>query len=371
MIYLRSLTLSIFLVCIGLNVYAQGSAKQLKKDAEEFYKYAKYPEALNLFLKYQRLKSADAQTLQKIGICYYYTNDTENATKHLLYLLENEKKTDSEVLLYLAKAFHAQGDFKQAIAHYKNYLRNIKSNHPQRNAIKDVIKRCATGLKLKYAKELALVENLGEKVNSSGDDFAPVLSPTYNGKLYFSSSRKGNKGGQRDKDGYMDPRFGIFSSDIYSTIVINGEWTATSPLESLVNGPRYDVVLDFNDNGQVMYYFKGPDLYSGSILVDSFRPMEKRVHAQQLAGPMNPAAGDSHPYFFNDTTLLFASNRPGGYGGKDIYISTRQGENWGPAQNLGPQVNSRYDEVTPFLAKDGRTLFFSSNNTNSMGGLDI
>ncbi|MEM9823328.1 MAG: OmpA family protein, partial [Bacteroidota bacterium] len=372
MFQLRSFTFLCILLCWGTGAaFAQGSAKQLKKDAEAYYKYAKYPEALNLFLKYQRLKTADSEMLQKMGICYYHTNDVENADKVLLYLLDNEKKINADIYYYLAKSAHAQQRFKKAIVHYKSYLKNIKSNHPLRGAVKDAIKRCASGLKLKYAKELALVENLGEKVNSSGDDFGPVMSPNYNGKLYFSSSRKGNKGGPRDQNGYSDPQFGNHSSDIFSTIVINGEWTATSPLESLINGPRYDAVLDFNENGQIMYYFKGPSLYSGGILVDSFSRANQQLYASPLKSPMNPAAGDAHPFFFNDTTLLFSSQRPGGYGGKDIYISILRAGQWTKAKNLGPTVNSPYDEVTPFLAKDGRTLFFSSNNTNSMGGLDI
>lgn len=370
MMYLRLCLLSVLLFCCSLS-YAQGSAKQLKKDAEEYYKKAKYPEALNLFLKYQRLKSTDSETLQKIGICYYYNNEPENAAKQLLYLLQTEKSVKPEVYYYLGRSFQSQKQFKQAIAYYKNYLKNIKSNHPQRSAVKDIIKRCATGIKLAYASELALVENLGEKVNSKGDDFGPVLSPNYNGKLYFSSGREGNKGGPRDQNGYSDTRFGTHSSDIFSTIIINGEWTATAPLESLLNSPRHDVVLDFNESGQVMYYFKGTDLFSGSMLVDSFDAVIPQVHPYHFDGPMSMKRGDTSPYFFNDTTLLFSSDRKGGYGGKDIYISNFRDGKWAPAKNLGPTINSNYDEITPFLAKDGRTLFFSSNNTNSMGGLDI
>ncbi|MEM8908550.1 MAG: hypothetical protein AAGD05_11935, partial [Bacteroidota bacterium] len=370
MMYLRMCCLCLFLLSLGSSSYAQ-SAKQLKKDAEAYYKKEKYPEALNLFLKYQRLEKTDAEMLQRIGISFYHTNDTENAKKHLLYVLDNEKKVDADVHFYLGKTFQAEKSFKQAIVHYKNYLKAIKSNHPERQAVKDIIKRCASGMRLKYAEELALVENLGEKVNSVDDDFGPVLSPNFDGKLYFSSSRKGNKGGARDKNGRADERYGRYSSDIFSTLIINGEWTATAPLESLLNSPRFDVVLDFNDNGQVMYYFKGPDLYSGQILVDSFSSTQQLLYAQAFQGPMNPAVGDGHPFFFNDTTLLFTSTRPGGYGGKDIYISTYQQGTWSPAENLGPEINSNYDEISPFLAKDGRTLFFSSNHPRSMGGMDI
>ena len=83
--------------------------------------------------------------------------------------------------------------------------------------------------------------------------------------------------------------------------------------------------------------------------------------------------GDSRPYFYNDSLVLFSSFRSGGYGGYDIYAMVKKGDDgWSTPFNLGPEINSAFDEQYPYLAKDGRSLYFSSNNFRaSIGGFDI
>jgi len=120
-----------------------------------------------------------------------------------------------------------------------------------------------------------------------------------------------------------------------------------------------------------MYYHKGTSLYSGEMLIDSFNAEIKPLYPPKFVSPLNSIQGDKTPYLINDSTLIFSSNRKGGFGGFDLYIATKKEGRWTNAKNLGPIINSAYDETTPFLAKDGRTLFFSSNSLKSMGGFDI
>jgi len=110
----------------------------------------------------------------------------------------------------------------------------------------------------------------------------------------------------------------------------------------------------------------------GEALVDSFSTGEKNeLYAPKMNTPLVAEKGDESPYFFNDSTMLFSSNRQGGVGGKDIYVSTRTNGYWTVPKNLGTKINGPYDEVSPFLSKDGRTLYFSSNRPKSIGGMDI
>lgn len=349
------------------------SPKKMKVEADAFFKHQKFRKALTKYQNIQYSRPNDMEIRLMIGACNYFINKTDLAKKHLHYVLENSKKTNSDAFFYLARTYHAEMNFSEAVKFYKLYLKNIKDSHENRDWIKDEIRRCATGMKIVVMDQLAIVENLGDNVNSREDDFAPTLSPNFDDKIYFSSSRKGNRGGLRNREGLKDDKFGSFNSDMFSTQIINGAWTATSPLNPTLNTSQNDVVQGFDQAGSVLYYFKGPDLFSGQIFTDTFsnESDSKPIFANDFKSPMIVENGDGFPQFFNDTILLFASARPGGYGGKDLYLSRFTNGRWEQAQNLGPVINSKYDETTPFLSNDGRTLYFSSNNLNSMGGFDV
>ncbi|MGK0364227.1 MAG: outer membrane protein OmpA-like peptidoglycan-associated protein [Saprospiraceae bacterium] len=366
----RLLTICFCFLCFALSAQ---SAKMYKKLGDTYYSTGKYREALDAFQRYHEVKPEDLIVKQKIGICHYFTNNIPEARRFLTYVIENNKKPEADVYFFLGRTYHAENDFKKAIAQYKGFLRNIEQENINRPLVKDAIRRCAYGLRISGGKTPVIVENLGEKVNSIGDDFRPILSPNHDNKLYFSSARAGNLGGLRTNKGYEDAELGKYSTDMFSTTVINGEWTATQPMSYLLNSPRHDVLLDFSERGDQMFFFKGYTGFSGDMLVDTFKRIEERsLFAPEFQGDIQMWKGDVGPHFYNDSILLFASTRAGGYGGLDIYISKKSNGEWQVAKNLGPRINSAYDENTPYLAKDGRTLYFSSNRPDlSMGGYDI
>lgn len=366
----RLLTISFCFLCFALSAQ---DAKTFKKLGDTYYSTGKYREALDAFLRYHEVKPEDLIVKQKIGICYYFTNNIPEARRFLTYVIENNKKLEPDVYFFLGRTYQADNEFKKAIAQYKDFLRNIEDDNINRPLVKDAIRRCAYGLRISGSKSPVIVENLGEKVNSIGDDFRPILSPNHDSKLYFSSARVGNLGGLRTDEGYEDAELGKYSADMFSTSVINGEWTATQPMSYLLNSPRHDILLDFSERGDQMFFFKGYTGYSGDMLVDTFRRIEERsLFAPEFDGDIQMWKGDTGPHFFNDSILLFASARAGGYGGLDIYISEKSNGKWQESKNLGPRINSAYDENTPYLANDGRTLYFSSNRPDlSMGGYDI
>ncbi|MFK8007509.1 MAG: OmpA family protein [Saprospiraceae bacterium] len=367
---LISTTLFIFYFC--LSGVGQFSGKKIKDKANLYFKNDKFFEALQLYQKYDKIKPKDEEVKLRLGICYFFNNEIDKSIDYLSALVYNKKKPKALPYFYLGCAYHSQKQFKKAIKNYKLFLKNSSSNDSNRLAVKDEIKRCAQGLKIKYQKELAVVENLGENVNTRFDEFASVESPNNPDKLYFSSARTGNLGGLRDKEGQLDDLKGKYSSDIFSIILQNGTWTNPKRMSNLLNSTQNDVILDFNENGSAMLLFKGFDFFSGQILVDSFKPIEdKPLYPHRFESSIVAERGDASPYFFNDSTLIFSSRIEGGFGGSDLYISQKSNGKWCPPLNLGETINSAYDESTPFLAEDGRTLYFSSNSTNGIGGFDI
>lgn len=359
----------LFLVPLSKN-YAQVSGSKIKSSAQDFFKKEKYTEALDLFQKYQRLQPDDVSVIAPIGICQYMQSDIKSAIRNLQIVVANSKKPEAEHIYYLARAQHAASRFEAAAKNYKLFLKNA-GNHPYRRMVKDFIRRCDAGLRLIGAEELAIVENLGGRVNSVYDEIAPLLSPNYNNKLYFASARYGSIGGLRDAEGNQDNEYGSFRTDMFSTYEKNGQWGQPESMPGLLNTARNDVILDFAMNGQVLVFFKSNDLISGEILVDTFGVEDQKLFPERFKGPLSPEQGDGQLYFFNDTTILFSGRRAEGYGGLDIYITRYSLGKWQTPINLGPEINTPYDEANPFLSKDGRSLYFSSNRLTSMGGMDI
>jgi tetratricopeptide (TPR) repeat protein/outer membrane protein OmpA-like peptidoglycan-associated protein len=357
-----------------LQVNAQPSRRVLKKLAEEYMEAERYFDAKDALENLEKQTTSKDEYRRDLGICYFHTNNLPKAKSYLEPINEEEKGEGPEIQYYLGLIAHANHRFSDAIRYYKNFLRLTDSENPLRPKVKEDIRRCGYGVYYYHQKKDVLVQNLGPMVNSTGDDFAPVPSPNFPFKIYFSSIREGNLGERRDEYGLLNERSGQYCADMYSAASDEaGRWSQANPLSYLLNSPRHEVLLDFTHDGKQMYLFKGLTLYGGEIVVDTFkRIQEKTLDKTPFKSPMEPEKGDITLYFYNDSTLLFSSRRPGGYGGLDLYITSYNGSYWSLPHNLGPEINSPYDEKCPFLTKDGLTLYFSSNRSDrSFGGLDI
>lgn len=372
MIWLRSVFCFLLLVLVLPALLAQ-KAVELKKNGEKAFANGRWADAQALLAQYQQEKPGDPTVLTKLGIAHYHLHQPDKALQFLEYVAkQNPNSRDADLFLYLARTLHGQSEFERAIPAYKAFLRVCGDKHPLRAGVADHIRRCVTGMAIRPNDEVALVENLGDRVNTAGDEFAPLLSPNHANRLYFSAAREGCNGGQRNDAGLADSATGRWCSDMFFSNRTNKGWSEAKPLGSLLNTPRYEVALSFGSKGQVLYYFRGFTLYSGDILADTAGVKDEyAVEPSVFASPMRPEEGDCAPFFFNDTTLIFASRRAGGQGGLDLFVTILLDSAWTEPQNLGPTINSPYDETNPFLAPDGRTLYFSSNRTESIGGLDI
>lgn len=355
----------------GPTLNAQRSTDQKLLRAKDFFVNGKYEEALGVLMNERELRRNDPEGRFLIALSNYHLNRLEDAEKYLENILESDNPYP-EVLMYLGRIYHARHDFSTAIDYYKSYLKNIDRRNRNREMIQDAVRRCANGLQMQFRQPLAYSENLGPQFNTVHDEFGPVPSPSRSDRLYFTSSRPGNLGGPRDPAGRPDAQYGRFFTDIYYATLTAGIWKEVRPMHYLLNSPRHEVLLGFSQSGQSMYYFQGDALDQGQVLIDTFRTGGQVLSTDPFVGPIDANAGFTSPMFYSSDLVIFASNRSGGYGGLDLYQTERINGRWTAPRNMGPQINSAYDETTPFLARDGKTLYYSSNDKRkSMGGYDV
>ncbi len=358
----------LFLIFIASLWGPQAVSAQSKSDNHiiKLIKNDRFTDALSSI---ETRKKKDKDYFYFRGVTMYFLNRLDEAVADLTTSYEKGKE-DKTVLYYLGRSHQKKGEFVLASRAFKLYLNELSKKDPERREIIDEIKKCAYALKSPYRDQQGFVENLGSSVNTIQDEISPIPSPNYADKYYFSSNRPGSTGGMRNKKGLKDNTYGNHYHDIYTVENINGNWTPSTGVPPLLNSSRNDVIQSFTDNGRVLFFLKEGGEQPSSILSDTFT-VDVNSYPQGLSSPANGSLGDQDVFFVNDSTFLFSSKRKGGYGGLDIYITQKRNGIWIEPENLGPSVNSAYDERTPFLVNSGNIIYFSSNRKESLGGYDI
>lgn len=358
------------LLFLGLN--AQLSPSELKEKAEELYETSKYAHAIPMLLDYQKFNPEDINVKYMIGLSYLAMNRPQRAKDYLTYVAADKRAPD-DVYIYLGRACQQNHQFKEAIRFYKKHLGEMRMKDPYREEVKDDIKRCVRGMKLGYLKSTSDVENI-EVLNTKHDEFAPIIPAVDESYLYFSTIRPSNRGGIVNSDGMQDTTYGSPRSDVYFTKAAGREWQSPQPIEDKYNTRQHDVFHDFSRDGAGMIISRGNNLSRESdFYFLAMDPGDEPIVSTKLKSPVSSPYWDGSAFFFNDSILLFSSSRKGGFGGRDLYFSmqnTLTGR-WSVPKNLGAKINTEFDEDCPFLANNGRTLYYSSNGLESMGGYDV
>jgi Tol biopolymer transport system component len=210
-----------------------------------------------------------------------------------------------------------------------------------------------------------VIENLGPSVNSSLPDYVPVISASGD-DLFFTSRRNGGTTDQKDPNG-------DFFEDVYFSKNINGHWTEAVNLGNPVNTSTHDAAVAIAPSGnQLLIYRTNEQQDAGDIYVSSAEK-EGWSTPELLSEKINSRYFEPSACFSPDEqSVYFASNRPGGFGGKDLYRVVKLPDgNWSDPVNLGPDINTAGHEDAPFISADGKYLLFSSTGHGSIGGYDV
>jgi len=197
--------------------------------------------------------------------------------------------------------------------------------------------------------------NMGPEINTADDEYLPTATADES-MLIFTRKINNNE-------------------DFYKSVKVDGKWQTATYLSDQINTPEYNEgAQSISQDGKYLF-FTGCNRPDGLGRCDIYIAQKKGDDWGKpfdLAPPVNTPGWESQPSISADgRTLYFVSNRKGGYGGYDIWKSTLTDKGWGEPENLGPNINTSFDEQSPFIHPDDSTLYFCSNGWPGLGGKDL
>tara|TARA_B100001093_G_scaffold520255_1_gene613977 strand:- start:1377 stop:3749 length:2373 start_codon:yes stop_codon:yes gene_type:complete len=276
-----------------------------------------------------------------------------------------------ETHYYLAKAYHHNYDLDSAIKYYKYFQNQVPAKHFLQEEIPSDLEQCENAIAMiSHPKNYKLI-NLGEGINSSFSDYNPCLTLDEN-TLFFSSKRTRNVNDIASNSEIFNPKDGKHYEDIYVCYknVKTGEWTSPQLMDFCdPNSPQATIAI--SGDGEKLFIYRGDNSASEDEI--HYTTRETDFYRTKPLNIFNSTSWENHVTVSSDEkTLYFVSDRPGGMGGTDIWrcVQLPNGE-WSQPFNIGPPVNTKFNEESPFIHPDGKTLYFSSNSNRSMGGFDV
>ncbi|MDQ3190483.1 MAG: hypothetical protein M3Q58_02730, partial [Bacteroidota bacterium] len=344
--------------------------KSILADANFYYDIGQFSNALFSYQKLQEKYPDDLFLKYKIGVCFLSQSDEySNAETYLTQVYEQRPNT-TDLSFFLGMAMHYNHKFEEAISYLNIHLEE-KISTERKNQTFRLIENCNNGKELIDNPIEAKIYNVGLPVNTEDDEYVPVISSDESVLIYTYRGQK-STGGLLDENLNPDFQYGTFFEDVFISNKENGIWSEPVSIGSNINGKGHDASIAISNDGQKLFVYrysmkdKG-DVYVSELIGDVWSEPEN------LKGDINSKYWEgSVSLSSNEKLIYFSSERPGGYGGKDLYTAELMEDgSWKNVQNLGPTINTKYDEDAPFIHPDGAILHFSSQGHNSMGGFDI
>lgn len=343
-------------------VIAQKNDKQnskLRKQADIALEKLDYLNAFNLYSLIISNDTSDRDAYYKAGLCLFNINKTD--TTAITYFKHSLDVPESH--FYLGRIYHLKGDEKKALEEFF-YFKNInKEISIEKATVEQWIRKCEMGMEAKINEQNFIIRNIGGRINSKYADYVPLVTHDRQ-HLIFTSRRQG-------QDTIKDP-YGNYYEDIYISTKENNAWGDPKNAGAPLNSPTHDACVAISPAGELVLYrtdarLTGGDLFTSKLGENGWSTLEKlslEINSEYQEASLCYSPGTNEVYF--------SSNRPGGYGGKDLYKITlfMNGQASHP-QNLGPGINTAEDEDAPFVDIDAKALYFSSKGHNTIGEYDI
>ncbi|MCD6019676.1 MAG: OmpA family protein [Bacteroidetes bacterium] len=329
--------------------------------------------AKDLYLKAYKLDNSNYEA--NLGVGFVMSEFMSKYEEALPYLerayAKNLQDTFPDLVFSLAKCYQHKGDYQKARDLYSKLNVRITGDKNQdlitANDLKKRMEDCDFAYKYKdsvYDRNI-YVANIGPKINTEMAEYVPVVNNR--DELIFTSRRKDS---EKEKRSDLD---GKYFENMYISKLYNGKpqsistYTLVDHLIKTNHKKKHVSIISSSNDGRTLF------LYQNNKVHEVKADATTAISAKKLSKHVNMDYYQNHAYISKDgKTLYFTSEDERGHGGLDIYKTTK-GENgeWGVPENLGTTINTPYDEDAPYLSDDGQTLYFASKGHPGFGEYDI
>ena len=339
--------------------------KEIFLDAEFFLMDESYADAL---VEYQKLLPRgyenNANINYRIGVCYlnipgekaksipYLQKAVTNVTAKYQEGIFKETRAPYDAWLYLGNAYRIINQLENAVQSYQKYKELLKDEKSEMSIYADQqIVACNNAKKAQENPVLVIQDNLGETINTEFTDFNPVLSADENVMVFMTALK--------------------FYNALKYSKKVDGKWTEPINITPEIQSDGNQFANSLSKDGTLLF-LNMEDNFNSDILFSSFKN-GRWDKSELLNKNINTKFWESHASISPaGEALYFTSNKKGGFGEMDIYVSKKnEAGEWGEALNIGPAVNTDLNEDHPFLSEDGKVLYFASQGHFNIGGYDI
>lgn len=352
-------------ICMATLVFSQSTLSADYKEAKYYEDLEDYPNLLKVYEKIYQKDTNNALIQYKIG--QVYAEKLKQPEKAMPYFIcaarKGGKNLEARLYYLVGNYYKSQGKFQEALYMFQKYLVTSPIKDITTVDAEKSVKHCKTGIELLKRPITASTTNMDVAINSPQEDNHVVIAPDES-FILFASNRPDKNTGEAGA-----------GTDIFMAKRVSGvKYANPVRLPPPVNTSGYDIPLCLMPDGKTLYIFNSLK-NNGDIYVTTLDPVTGKCTPPQ---PL-PSTINSPDNYEGDATLspdgkmiIFTSDREGGIGGKDLYISFQDEKGqWKPAQLMGFGINTEGDEFSPFYHAETKTLYFSSNTHPGIGETDI
>lgn len=359
---MKEVVVIVLLLGVGIHTFGQDiNVSKVRNKAEKLFQVKNYNEALEMYLDLEKA-GAEVENLDyKIAKCLSESKEVNDRVKSLGYFekidLASFDKLPYNYYLDIADAYYDNEQIEQALVNYNKQLELVGNDRRAKGAIEKSIAQAMNAYNIMRIPKNVVIERLGDGINTEYTEYNPVVSADESTMAFTSLRPIESKTGEK------------VTEEIMISFNETGSWIM--PSKVAVQTQNNYGTAGISADGQEMLIFIG-DQTSGSIY-RIVREDNNWSRPMPLGSSVQSKYLESTASLTPDNkTIYFASNRPGGYGGMDIYkADLRDDGTWSRAENLGPSINSRANEDAPFIHPNKKLMFFTTDGHDGMGGNDI